>query len=190
MLPVLSAQGRFAGLVGGWLVKGYNGVIRMDEAIKAQWAQVENQLQRRNDLIPNLVSTVKGYAAHEQGVFEAVAESRAKLAGAKTPDEAMKAANDQTAALSRLLLRRHVGIEPFVLEKSLGFGHLKLHPVLVRSAEDLHLRVGSARRPAVRQCERDSKQRNRGNPDEDYGETRPRDRGPQPFDFAAESVNE
>lgn len=82
----------------------YNRFVDQEVGIKAQWAQVENQLQRRNDLIPNLVATVKGYAAHEQGVFEAVAESRAKLAGAKTPDEAMKAANDQTAALSRLLL--------------------------------------------------------------------------------------
>lgn len=82
----------------------YNQFVAQEEGIKAQWAQVENQLQRRNDLIPNLVSTVKGYAAHEQGVFEAVAESRAKLAGAKSPEETIKAANEQTSALSRLLL--------------------------------------------------------------------------------------
>lgn len=81
----------------------YNRFVSQDEAIKAQWAQVENQLQRRNDLIPNLVSTVKGYAAHEQGVFQAVADSRAKLAGAKTPEETIQAANAQTSALARLL---------------------------------------------------------------------------------------
>jgi len=82
----------------------YNQFVSLDEGVKAQWAQVENQLQRRNDLIPNLVSTVKGYAAHEQGVFEAVAESRAKLAGAKTPEDTIAAANAQSSALSRLLM--------------------------------------------------------------------------------------
>ncbi len=81
----------------------YNRFVSEDEAIKAQWAQVENQLQRRNDLIPNLVNTVKGYAAHEQGVFQAVADSRAKLAGAKTPEDTIAAANQQTSALARLL---------------------------------------------------------------------------------------
>jgi len=82
----------------------YNTFVSQEEAIKAQWAQVENQLQRRNDLIPNLVSTVKGYAAHEEGVFQAVADSRAKLAGAKTPEDTIAAANAQTSALSRLLM--------------------------------------------------------------------------------------
>ena len=53
--------------------------------IKAQWAQVQNQLQRRNDLIPNLVETVKGYAAHEAGVFKDIADARSKLLAAKTP---------------------------------------------------------------------------------------------------------
>ena len=82
----------------------YNKFVGQEEGIKAQWAQVDNQLQRRNDLIPNLVNTVKGYATHEQGVFEAIADSRAKMAGAKTPDEKIAAANEQTTALSRLLL--------------------------------------------------------------------------------------
>jgi LemA protein len=82
----------------------YNTFVSQEEAIKAQWSQVENQLQRRSDLIPNLVESVKGYAAHESGVFEAVAESRAKLAGAKTPEEKITAANEQSSALSRLLL--------------------------------------------------------------------------------------
>ena len=81
----------------------YNRFTSEEEAIKAQWAQVENQLQRRNDLIPNLVETVKGYAAHEKGVFQAVADSRARLAGAQTPEQRIEAANQQTSALARLL---------------------------------------------------------------------------------------
>jgi LemA protein len=81
----------------------YNKFVTQEEAIKAQWAQVENQLQRRNDLVPNLVSTVKGYASHEQGVFQAVADSRAKLAGARTPEDTISAANQQSSALARLL---------------------------------------------------------------------------------------
>jgi LemA protein len=82
----------------------YNTFVGQEEGVKAQWAQIENQLQRRNDLIPNLVNTVKGYAAHEQAVFQAVADSRAKMAGAKTPEATMAAANEQTSALSRLLM--------------------------------------------------------------------------------------
>ena len=61
----------------------YNRFVSQEEAVKAQWAQVQNQLQRRNDLIPNLVETVKGYAEHEQEVFQQIAESRAKLSGAR-----------------------------------------------------------------------------------------------------------
>jgi len=82
----------------------YNKFTTEEEAIKAQWGQVQNQLQRRNDLIPNLVETVKGYAAHEEGVYKDIADSRAKLAGAKTPEETIQAANQQSAALARLLL--------------------------------------------------------------------------------------
>ena len=81
----------------------YNKFVSQEEAIKAQWAQVENQLQRRNDLIPNLVETVKGYAAHEQGVFKEIADSRSRLLAAKSPEETIAAANQQTAALGRLL---------------------------------------------------------------------------------------
>src|SRR5216684_2145102 len=81
----------------------YNKFVSQEEAIKAQWAQVENQLQRRNDLIPNLVETVKGYASHEEGVFKDIADSRSKLLAAKSPGEAIEAANQQTSALGRLL---------------------------------------------------------------------------------------
>ena len=88
------------------LVSGcsYNKFVSQEEAVKSQWAQVQNQLQRRNDLIPNLVETVKGYASHESQVFEEIAASRAKLAGAATPADQMAAANQQTAALGRLLV--------------------------------------------------------------------------------------
>src|SRR5215212_1357684 len=82
----------------------YNKFVSQEEAVKAQWAQVQNQLQRRNDLIPNLVETVKGYATHEEGVFKEIAESRARLAGATTPAEQIAAANQQSAALGRLLV--------------------------------------------------------------------------------------
>ncbi len=81
----------------------YNRFVSQDEAIKAQWAQVQSQLQRRSDLIPNLVETVKGYAAHEEGVFKSVADARAQLLAAKTPQEQIEAANAQTSALGRLL---------------------------------------------------------------------------------------
>jgi LemA protein len=82
----------------------YNTFVGQEESIKAQWAQVENQLQRRNDLIPNLVETTKGVAQQERDVFGQIAESRAKLAGARTPQETIQAANEQSAALSRLLV--------------------------------------------------------------------------------------
>ena len=81
----------------------YNKFVGQEEAIKSQWAQVENQLQRRNDLIPNLVETVKGYAQHEEGVFKEIAEARSRLLAAKSPEESIAAANQQTSALGRLL---------------------------------------------------------------------------------------
>jgi len=82
----------------------YNTFVSQEETIKTQWAQVENQLQRRNDLIPNLVETAKGYAQQERDVFGAIADSRAKLAGAQTPAQQMAAANEQSNALARLLV--------------------------------------------------------------------------------------
>ena len=82
----------------------YNRFVSQEEAVKAQWAQVQNQLQRRNDLIPNLVETVKGYASHEKEVFQQIADSRAKLSGAQTPADTIAAANQQSAALARLLV--------------------------------------------------------------------------------------
>src|SRR5438034_10555043 len=81
----------------------YNKFVGQEEAIKAQWAQVESQLQRRNDLIPNLVETTKGFAQHEESVYKEIADARSRLLAAKSPDETIAAANQQTSALGRLL---------------------------------------------------------------------------------------
>ncbi|MFZ7110223.1 MAG: LemA family protein [Desulfatiglandales bacterium] len=82
----------------------YNSLVTMDEGVKGAWAQVENQLQRRYDLIPNYVETVKGYAAHEKEVLMGVTEARAKVGGAGNVNEQIEANNELSAALSRLLL--------------------------------------------------------------------------------------
>ena len=82
----------------------YNKFTTQEEAIKASWGEVQNQLLRRNDLIPNLVETVKGYAAQEKEIFTSIAASRERMAGAKTPAETIEAANQQSSALARLLV--------------------------------------------------------------------------------------
>jgi LemA protein len=81
----------------------YNKFTSQEEGVKASWSEVQVQLQRRNDLIPNLVETVKGYANQERDIFTAIADSRAKLLAAKSPEEQVEAANQQTTALGRLL---------------------------------------------------------------------------------------
>ena len=81
----------------------YNGLIGKHESVSEQWSQVNTQLQRRSDLIPNLVNTVKGYAKHEEKIFTEVSEARSKLMGAKTTTEQIAAANAMESALSRLL---------------------------------------------------------------------------------------
>src|SRR5206468_12149681 len=89
----------------GWTMgSSYNTFDSKEVGVNAQWAQVENQLQRRNDLIPNLVETTKGIAQQEKDVFGQIADSRAKMAGARTPEETIQAANQQSAALGRLLV--------------------------------------------------------------------------------------
>jgi len=85
------------------LVSGYNSMVAMNEKVDAQWSQVENQLTRRADLIPNLVAAVKGYAAHEEGIFTSLAEARARIGTASTVAEAAEADRQMTGALSRLL---------------------------------------------------------------------------------------
>jgi len=82
---------------------GYNEMVQMKEAVDSAWAQVQNQLQRRNDLIPNLVEVTKGYATHEKEIFEAVANARSRLLGAGTRDDQIEAANQLSGALGRLL---------------------------------------------------------------------------------------
>ena len=83
---------------------GYNRLVTQSEAVDAAWSEVQNQLQRRNDLIPNLVNTVKGFAAQEQNVLVRVTEARSRVAGAGTPAETMAASNELSGALSRLLV--------------------------------------------------------------------------------------
>jgi len=91
-------------LVAGIYAMGaYNRLITTNEQIDEAWSQVENVLQRRGDLIPNLVSTVKGYAEHEREIFEEVAQARSKLAGAASPAEAAAADAGLGSALGRLL---------------------------------------------------------------------------------------
>ena len=82
----------------------YNGIVSKHETITAKWAQVENQLQRRNDLIPNLVNTVKGYASYEKTVLQDITNARSAWAKAGTIEEKVKAASQTDAALARLLL--------------------------------------------------------------------------------------
>ena len=90
-------------IIGIALISTYNGIVAKHETLSAKWAQVENQLQRRNDLIPNLVNTVKGYAAHEKTVFEDITMARSQWANANTIDEKVKAASGIDSALARLM---------------------------------------------------------------------------------------
>src|SRR5881296_1021485 len=82
---------------------GYSRMVAMRESVEAAWAQVENQLQRRNDLIPNLVEVTRGYATHEREVFERVADARARLLASGSREDKIAAANDLSGALGRLL---------------------------------------------------------------------------------------
>lgn len=93
-------------LVGGCIYSGYNRAITLDEDVKSAWAQVENQLQRRFDLVPNLVETVKGVAGHEKEVFLGIAKARESYFQAKSTGQKAKAAGMFESALSRLLVLR------------------------------------------------------------------------------------
>jgi LemA protein len=91
-------------IAGLYLFSAYNRLVTLDEGIKAAWAQIDNQLQRRADLIPNLVETTKGFAAQERTILETIANARARLAGARDPRERVAASDELSGALSRLLV--------------------------------------------------------------------------------------
>jgi LemA protein len=91
-------------IFGGMYASRRNVMVVKNEAVRSDWAQLDNVLQRRADLIPNLVETVKGYAAQEQTVFKDIADARAALMGAQTPKDKIAANGQLDGALSRLLV--------------------------------------------------------------------------------------
>ncbi len=101
---VLIGVGAFLLILVLWFVGAYNSLITLSETVDTSWAQVENQYQRRADLIPNLVSTVKGYAAHEKELFTEITKLRSQWASATTKQGKIQAAQGLEGALSRLLL--------------------------------------------------------------------------------------
>jgi len=86
-----------------YFISTYNGLVRLRNKVKDQWAQIEVLLKRRADLIPNLVETVKGYASHEKETLDAVISARAKAVSANTVEDEMKAAGELSQALGRLM---------------------------------------------------------------------------------------
>jgi len=91
-------------MFGGCVAGSYNGLVGKKTDVENKWAQVNNQLQRRNDLIGNLVETVKGAAGQEQAVFGQIAQARAQMAGARTPEQGISAAQSMDSAIGRLLV--------------------------------------------------------------------------------------
>src|ERR1051326_9069815 len=91
-------------LVGGWFASAYNRLVTGQTEVRNTFAEVDNQLKRRNDLIPNLVETVKGFAAQERAVFGAIAAARAQMAGARSPAQTIQAGQAMDSALGRLLV--------------------------------------------------------------------------------------
>ncbi len=90
-------------LVVLWYVLTYNKFVRLRQQVKNAWAQIDVQLKRRHDLIPNLVNSVKGYMQHERGTLEAVINARSRAVSASTPEEAIEAEGELTRALRQLL---------------------------------------------------------------------------------------
>ncbi|MDR2210375.1 MAG: LemA family protein [Spirochaetaceae bacterium] len=104
ILPIVTGIAALALIVIGFYVGTRNSLIRLDESTGAAWSEIDNQLQRRADLIPNFVNTVKGYAAHEEQLFSEIAQARARLAGGGTVEEKAAGYNAMESALSRLLM--------------------------------------------------------------------------------------
>jgi len=87
-----------------WYFGTYNKFVALEESVNSSWSEIDNQMLRRADLIPNIVNTVKGYAAQEKDIFTAVAEARSKLIGAGSAEDKIAANNELDSALSRLLV--------------------------------------------------------------------------------------
>ncbi len=107
VLIVLGVVLGIALIIGLWVMGIYNGLVRLRQAVRNAWSQIDVQLKRRHDLIPNLVNTVKGYATHEKTTLDAVISARAKATSVNvtaTTAERMKAEGELSSALSRLLM--------------------------------------------------------------------------------------
>src|SRR5215211_881653 len=105
-----------------WAVASYNGLVKLKNRIEAAWAQIDVQLKRRHDLIPNLVETVKGYASHERETLEAVIEARNRAMTASGPAQAAQGENQVNQALGRLFALSEAYPE---LKANQGFVHLQ-----------------------------------------------------------------
>lgn len=101
---ILIGVGVFIFIIVLWFMGSYNSLITLSESVDTSWAQVENQFQRRADLIPNLVNTVKGYASHEEDLFTEVTKLRSQWSSASTKQEKIQAASGMESAIGRLLL--------------------------------------------------------------------------------------
>jgi LemA protein len=101
---LLIGGGVIAAIVIIWVIAAYNGLVRLRNQVRNAWSQIDVQLKRRHDLIPNLVETVKGYAAHEKDTLENVTQARAAAVGATGVKEAAQAENMLTQSLGRLML--------------------------------------------------------------------------------------
>ena len=101
-MPAIIIIGAVLVALAGWIIGVYNKLVNSRNKVENQWSQIDIQLKRRADLIPNLVETVKGYAKHEEGTFKAVVEARNKAVNAGTVNEKIEANNELSGALTKL----------------------------------------------------------------------------------------